>query len=135
MSQSLFSQPLNVINVGIAMFSDDLKKQHVEVTQLDWTPPGQGNMQVVQALDNIADSPLADKIAAANQQALERIIQSHPVLIGFDQAINVVPGMTAKKPFFTPGRRSLGKNVRRDERRGHRSAGVRRTGERSRRGG
>ena len=46
MSQSLFSQPLNVINVGIAMFSDDLKKQHVEVTQLDWTPPGQGNMQV-----------------------------------------------------------------------------------------
>ena len=96
MSQSLFSQPLNVLNVGIAMFSDDLKKQHVEVTQLDWTPPGQGNMQVVQALDNIADSPLADKIAAANQQALERIIQSHPVLIGFDQAINVVPGMTAK---------------------------------------
>ena len=65
MSQSLFSQPLNVINVGIAMFSDDLKKQHVEVTQLDWTPPGQGNMQVVQALDNIADSPLADKIAAS----------------------------------------------------------------------
>lgn len=53
-------------------------------------------MQVVQALDNIADSPLADKIAAANQQALERIIQSHPVLIGFDQAINVVPGMTPK---------------------------------------
>lgn len=96
MSQSLFSQPLNVINVGIAMFSDDLKKQHVEVTQLDWTPPGQGNMQVVQALDNIADSPLANKIAAANQQALERIIQSHPVLIGFDQAINVVPGMTPK---------------------------------------
>lgn len=95
MSQSLFSQPLNVINVGIAMFSDDLKKQHVEVTQLDWTPPGQGNMQVVQALDNIADSPLADKIAADH----------------------------------------LGKNVRRDERRGHRGAGVRRAGERSRRGG
>lgn len=57
MSQSLFSQPLNVINVGIAMFSDDLKKQNVEVTQLDWTPPGQGNMQVVQALDNIANYP------------------------------------------------------------------------------
>lgn len=108
MSQSLFSQPLNVINVGIAMFSDALKKQHVEVTQLDWTPPGQGNMQVVQALDNIADSPLADKITAANQQALERIIQSHPVLIGFDQAINVVPGMTPKT-ILHAGRRSPGK--------------------------
>lgn len=61
MSQTLFNQPLNVINVGIAMFSDDLKKQNVPVTQLDWTPPGQGNMQVVAALDEIADSPLAKK--------------------------------------------------------------------------
>lgn len=42
MSQTLFNQPLNVINVGIAMFSDDLKKQNVPVTQLDWTPPGPG---------------------------------------------------------------------------------------------
>lgn len=65
-------------------------------------------MQVVEALDRIADSPLADKIAAANQQALERIIQSHPVLIGFDQAINVVPGMTPK-PFYMPARRWNGK--------------------------
>lgn len=46
---TLFNQPLNVINVGIALFSDDLKKQHVPVTHLDWTPPGQGNMQVVEA--------------------------------------------------------------------------------------
>ena len=91
---TLFNQPLNVINVGIAMFSDDLKKQHVPVTQLDWTPPGQGNMQVVEALDQLAEKPLAEKIAAANRIALERIIQSHPVLVGYDQAINVVPGMT-----------------------------------------
>ncbi len=81
----LFNQPLNVINVGIAMFSDDLKKQHVPVTQLDWTPPGQGNMQVVDALDRLAEKPLAEKIAAANKIALERIIQSHPVLVGYDQ--------------------------------------------------
>ena len=53
---TLFNQPLNVINVGIAMFSDDLKKQHVPVTQLDWTPPGQGNMQVVDALDQLAEN-------------------------------------------------------------------------------
>lgn len=92
--KTLFNQPLNVINVGIAMFSDDLKKQHVPVTQLDWTPPGQGNMQVVDALDQLALAPLAEKIAAANKIALERIIQSHPVLVGYDQAINVVPGMT-----------------------------------------
>ncbi|MFQ2918158.1 DUF1116 domain-containing protein [Aeromonas allosaccharophila] len=94
MSQSLFNQPLNVVNVGIAMFSNDLKKQHVAVTQLDWTPPGLGNMAVVESLDRIAAPALADRVAAANKLALERIIQSHPVLIGYDQAINVVPGMT-----------------------------------------
>ncbi|PJG57870.1 DUF1116 domain-containing protein [Aeromonas cavernicola] len=94
MSQTLFNQPLNVINVGIAMFSDDLKKQHVAVTHLDWTPPGQGNAMVVAALDKIEAPQWAARIAAANQLALERIIQSHPVLIGYDQAINVVPGMT-----------------------------------------
>ncbi|VTR57667.1 Uncharacterised protein [Serratia fonticola] len=69
MSHSLFNQPLNVINVGIAMFSDDLKKQHVPVTQLDWTPPGQGNMAVVEALDQIASPALAEKVAAANKLA------------------------------------------------------------------
>lgn len=91
---SLFNQPLNVINVGIAMFSDDLKKQNVPVTQLDWTPPGQGNLAVVKALDAIAAAGLAEKVAEANKLAVERIIQSQPVLVGFDQAINVVPGMT-----------------------------------------
>ncbi len=92
---SLFKQPLNVINVGIEMFSDDLKKQHVPVTHLNWTPPGQGNVAVIRALDQIeGNAALQEKIAAANAQALERIIQSQPVLVGYDQAINVVPGMT-----------------------------------------
>lgn len=91
---TLFSQPLNVINIGIARFSEDLKQQHVAVTQLDWTPPGLGNLEVVRVLDQLAAPQLAEKIAAANAQALERIVQSHPVLVGYDQAINVVPGMT-----------------------------------------
>ncbi len=124
MSQTLFNQPLNVINVGIAMFSDDLKKQNVPVTQLDWTPPGQGNMQVVAALDDIADSPLADKIAAANQQALERIIQSHPVLIGYDQGHQRGAGHDPQHHFARRPADPLGKNVRRDEGRGNRGAGV-----------
>ncbi|KLN47451.1 hypothetical protein AAY77_01165 [Providencia rettgeri] len=92
---TLFKQPLSVINVGIEMFSDDLKKQPAPVTHLNWTPPGQGNVAVIRALDQIeGNAALQEKIEAANAQALERIIQSQPVLIGYDQAINVVPGMT-----------------------------------------
>ena len=92
---SLFKQPLSVINAGIEMFSDDLKKQHVPVTHLNWTPPGQGNVEVIRVLDQIeGNALLQEKIKAANSLALERIIGSQPVLIGYDQAINVVPGMT-----------------------------------------
>lgn len=92
--QQLFASDLNVINVGIEMFKDDLQAQNVSVTHLSWTPPGGGNLEVIAALDQLEAPQLAAKIAAANQQAVERIIQSQPVLIGFDQAINVVPGMT-----------------------------------------
>ena len=92
--QQLFASDLNVINVGIEMFKDDLQAQNVSVTHLSWTPPGGGNLAVIAALDRLEAPELAARIAAANQQAVERIIQSQPVLIGFDQAINVVPGMT-----------------------------------------
>ena len=90
---TLFNQPLNVINVGIAMFSDDLKTARSrDPARLD--AAGLGNMQIVEALDQLAEKSLAEKIAAANHIALERIIQSHPVLVGYDRAINVVPRMT-----------------------------------------
>ncbi len=63
------------------------------MTQLDWTPPGQGNMQVVKALDQLAENRWRRKLPPRTKLP-ERIIQSHPVLVGYDRAINVVPGMT-----------------------------------------
>ena len=69
---TLFNQPLNVINVGIALFSDDLKKQHVPVTQLDWAPPGQGNMQIVEALDRQVRA-----VGHPFPQALEELREDH----------------------------------------------------------
>lgn len=90
----LFTNKLNVINVGIANFRDDLLKQNANVTHLEWTPPGRGNPELIAALDKLEDPRVTAKIEAANKEAVERIINSQPVLIGFDQAINVVPGMT-----------------------------------------
>ncbi|WP_339289436.1 DUF1116 domain-containing protein [Paenibacillus sp. FSL E2-0201] len=90
----LFTNKLNVINVGIENFRDDLLKQNANVTHLEWMPPGRGNPELIAALDKLEDPSVTDKIEAANKEAVERIINSQPVLIGFDQAINVVPGMT-----------------------------------------
>ncbi|WP_391117609.1 DUF1116 domain-containing protein [Psychrobacillus sp. L3] len=90
----LFNEKINVINVGIESFKDDMIKQNATVTHLEWMPPGRGNPEIIAALDKLEEPTIAEKIEEANKLAVERIVNSQPVLIGFDQAINVVPGMT-----------------------------------------
>jgi NifU-like protein involved in Fe-S cluster formation len=90
----LFTSKIHVINVGIEFFKDDILKQNANATHLDWKPPGGGKPEIIAALDKLENPSVAEKVEEANKQAVERIINSQPVLIGFDQAINVVPGMT-----------------------------------------
>lgn len=85
-------QKVNVINVGIEFFKDDIIKQGAAATHLDWKPPGGGKPEIIAALDTLSRPAMADKIEKANREAVERIIRSHPVLVGFGQAIDVVRG-------------------------------------------
>ncbi len=91
---SLFNEKLEVINVGIEFMQEDIEKQGVKATQLDWKPPAQGNLELIKILDQLNTPEKLEKIEKANKEAVERILTSQPVLKGFDQAINVVPGMT-----------------------------------------
>lgn len=86
----LFTSELNVINVGLEMFKEDLQKQQTAVSHLEWQPPGGGKPEIIAALDKLERPEIMEKIEAANKLAVERIINSQPVLIGFDQAINCV---------------------------------------------
>ncbi len=90
----LFNSPLSVINVGAAMFAEDVATQNASVTHLEWSPPGGGRPDVVEALTKMARTDIAERIEAANKEAVERIINSQPVLVGFAPALEVVPGMT-----------------------------------------
>ncbi|MFE6995260.1 DUF1116 domain-containing protein [Microbacterium sp. NPDC057659] len=90
----LFSTDLKPVNLGLDMFADDLRTQGVEPVLMDWTPPGGGDPEVIAALSRLEDPAIAEKIDAANQVALERILGSQPFLEGFGQAIDTVPGMT-----------------------------------------
>ncbi len=85
---------INTVNVGLSMFKEDLQSQNVPVAQVDWLPPGGGKAHIIKALDHLMDANRLELIQKANEEAVTRIINSHPVLVGFDQAINVVPGMT-----------------------------------------
>lgn len=91
--QELF-KGVNVVNVGIEFFKDDIVKQGARAVHLDWRPPGGGKPEILAALDRLAVPLVAQRIETANQVAVERIINSHPVLVGFGRAFDVVPGMT-----------------------------------------
>ncbi len=49
----LFDQPIQVINVGVPSFSDDLKRQGVPVRHVDWRPPAGGNKRIQALLRRI----------------------------------------------------------------------------------
>lgn len=85
---------VNAVNVGITMFRDDLVRQGAPVAQVDWRPPAGGKRVLLDALDRLAAPAVAERIAAANAEAVKRIVGSQPVLVGFGRAIDVVPGMT-----------------------------------------
>lgn len=91
--QKLFTG-VDVVNVGIEFFKDDIRKQHANAIHLDWRPPAGGKPSVISALDRLAEPLINKRIEQANQEAVKRITHSHPVLIGFGRALDVVPGMT-----------------------------------------
>ena len=91
----LFESELNVVNVGLAMFEEDIAAQGATVRTLDWAPPGGGKAEVIAALDKLENPEIAAKVAAANAEAADRIMNAKPMLVGFGRAIDVVPGMTA----------------------------------------
>lgn len=90
----LFASNLDVVNVGLALFHEDIAAQGAHVTTLDWTPPGGGKPHVVAALDALDTPEATARAEAANALAVERITNSQPMLTGFGRALDVVPGMT-----------------------------------------
>lgn len=90
-SISLFLNELKVINIGTSNFKNDLELQGVEALQVDWRPPAGGKHELIEAIDKLSGN---DAVAIANKEAVERIKQSHPLLVGIDKAINAIPGMT-----------------------------------------
>lgn len=93
MAQNLFETQLSVLNVGGEIFKKDLEKQNAKVEQVNWKPRAPISAALQQALDKLSQPAIRAKIDAANQEVIQRIIDAHPVLVGYAKAIDVVPGM------------------------------------------
>ena len=106
--RALFGQELTVVNLGLASFADELRRCGANAVQVDWRPTGGGDPAVVAALDAClgpGGEELAE-IAAANQEAVGRVLQARPTLVGMGTAGDVIPGMHKDLDPALPARRS-----------------------------
>ncbi len=80
---SFFGRPLNAINVGLHSFAQSLQAQGVPVVDVDWRPPLVPKLQFTRT---------GVDIDAANTEAVTRIVQGRPMLVGLGIAREVIPG-------------------------------------------
>jgi FdrA protein len=52
-ARSLITQPINVINVGLDGFAEELESQGVKVTRVDWSPPAGGDAKLAALLSKL----------------------------------------------------------------------------------
>lgn len=93
--QQLFNEDLRVVNMGLASFADNLSQKGVSVTRMDWRPEAGGNAAVIDALDRLRgpDGEALPEIAAANAEAVDRVLKARPAVVGIGVAGEVIPGM------------------------------------------
>lgn len=88
-NNNLFSGKLNVINMGLELFSKTLARQNVPTAHVSWRPPAGGNKKVAELLEKYRE-----KIDAANQQVLQIMNDAQPVLLAVKPAHQVIEGLT-----------------------------------------
>ena len=87
----LFSEPLNVVNVGLQGFADELRSQDVPVTHVDWVPPAGGNPELASLLAKMGTGAVKEKVERANKEAFDRMVAADPVLIDVIPASEAIP--------------------------------------------
>jgi hypothetical protein len=85
-----FGSALEVINVGLPSFGDNIRAAGATAVNLEWRPPGEGNPEVAAAVAALINH---ETIEAANQTAFARYSAAQPVLEGVASAGESVPGM------------------------------------------
>lgn len=93
-ANNLLTTGPRVINVGLEGFATDLKHNGAPVTHVQWQPPRTADPQVLAALDLLAQPAFAQKIEAANGEAIARMTSAEPVLIDVVPAGEVLDGLT-----------------------------------------
>lgn len=87
---SVFDGELNIVNVGLSSFADNIVKSNGKVTQLSWQPPAGADSRAGMDLAGLVND---DRIAAANEVAYGRYLEAQPVLTGVALAGEVIEAL------------------------------------------
>lgn len=82
---TLFNQPLTVINVGLAAFAESLTSQHVNVIDVEWRPPQAG-------IPRLTVTQKGREIDEINARVVDIIQKGRPYLVGMGLARETIPG-------------------------------------------
>jgi Protein of unknown function (DUF1116) len=96
----LLSQPLSVVNIGLPQFAADLAAADVPVCHVDWRPPAAGDGELAGVLARLMGQAA---IAAANQEAVARMLAAEPVLIDVVPAAEAIPALADGKTILHAG--------------------------------
>lgn len=53
--KDLRNKQLRVVNLGLEIFADELKKQNVTVTHVSWRPPAGGKPHLLEILEKLEE--------------------------------------------------------------------------------
>ena len=81
----VFGKPVHVVNVGLKSMAKSVAAQGIPVTDLDWKPSPYDAPYLHTTKTGI-------DIDQANEEAIRRIKQARPVLVGMGLAKDVIPG-------------------------------------------
>jgi len=88
--KSLFAEDLNVINVGLQGFADNIVAAGGSVTQLSWAPPAGADAALGRTLAGLVGNPV---VAEANTTAYARYLAAQPRLVDLVLAREAITGL------------------------------------------
>jgi hypothetical protein len=96
----LLSAPLSVVNIGLPQFAADLSAAGVPVCHVDWRPPAGGEARLAGVLARLLGDAA---IAAANREAVARMLAAEPVLIDVVPASHAIPALADGRTILHAG--------------------------------
>ncbi|PPR63688.1 MAG: hypothetical protein CFH08_01434 [Alphaproteobacteria bacterium MarineAlpha3_Bin7] len=89
----LSNKELNITNVGLRSFCENIQSAGGSATHLDWEPPANGDSEIGSKLADLVNHK---KIEVANDEAFGRYLAANPVLAGVGMACENLPNMVGK---------------------------------------